>query len=88
MRLFNPVCYETALPYLGQPTRLLLRNGQWLEGQVIAVRPDGILFNSSNPGLFFYPFAAIALLALSFGVGYGIGRSSGYYPYRPHPYYF
>jgi len=86
LRRFNTICYETALPYLGQPTRMLLRNGQWLEGQVVGVYPDGILFNSSNPGLFFYPFAAIALLALSFGVGYSIGRSAAYYPYRL--YYF
>jgi hypothetical protein len=89
LRHFNKNDYRTALAFQGQYANLFLHNGQCLSGQVIKVYPDGILFNSSNPGLFFYPFAAIALLALSFGAGFGLGRATAYpyrYPFYGYPY--
>jgi len=87
LRLFNNVTYETALPFQGMQAGLLLKNGKHYTGQVVEVRPDGILFHSSNPGFFFLPFAAIALLALTFGAGYGVGRAAYGYPgYGPYPY--
>lgn len=89
MHLFKNVTYESILPYQGRQATLFLRDGSQYTGQIVQVYRDGILFHSSNPGFFFLPFAAIALLALSFGVGYSIGRSS--YPwygwYGPYPYY-
>ena len=61
-------------------------NYTWIEWQKTKIP---ILFHSSNPGLFFYPFAAIALLALSvplaLGIGYGVGRRSVYPPYPAYP---
>lgn len=93
LRLFHDqISYQTALPYVGQHSRMLLSNGKWLEGRVVEVRRDGILFHSNNPGLFFYPFAAVALLALSvpfaFGLGYGLGASRPPYYYGGSPYYY
>lgn len=86
MRLFNPVTYETALTCYGKQSELVLKNGKKYHGYVADVRPDGILFHSSNPGFLFLPFAAIALLALTVpfaaAAGYGLGRRAAYpYPY-------
>jgi hypothetical protein len=93
--LFRNVTYESALPYQGMQATLFLKNGKSYTGRVVQVRQDGILFHSSNPGFLFLPFAAIALLALSFGAGYGLGRAAyppygwyGGYPYRPYPYLY
>jgi len=91
LRLFGKVSYESALPYQGKQAGMLLTNGKYFTGQVVEVRHDGILFHSSNPGLFFAPFAAIALLALSFGAGFGVGRATypgyPYYGRYPYPWY-
>lgn len=92
MRLFNPVTYEAALSCYGQYTELVLKNGKIYHGYVHEVRPDGILFHSSNPGFLFLPFAAIALLALTVpfaaAAGYSVGRRSAYpYPYPGYGYY-
>jgi len=87
LHLFRNVCYESIAPYQGRQVTLFLRDGRQYTGQIVQVYRDGILFHSSNPGFFFLPFAAIALLALSFGVGYSVGRTSyprygwGGYPY-------
>ena len=99
MRLFNPVTYETAMACYGQRSQLVLRNGKKYQGYVADVRPDGILFHSDNPGFLFFPFAAVALLALTVpfaaAAGYGLGRASAYrYPYPGYgaypgyPYYY
>ena len=90
MRLFNNITYKTVYPYQGMPATLTLKNGKQYTGRVVEVRQDGILFHSSNPGYLFLPFAAVALLALSFGAGYGVGRAAqpnyaAYYGY-PTPY--
>jgi len=88
LRLFNNGTYESALPYQGMQGTLFLKDGKHYTGQVVQVRPDGILFHSNNPGFLFLPFAAIALLALSFGAGYGVGRATAYPPYPPYPPYY
>lgn len=76
------------LAYQGQMVRLQTADGKWYHGRVVEVRQDGILFHSSNPGFLFLPFAAIALLALSFGAGYAVGRGPyGGYGYSGYPYY-
>lgn len=91
MRLFKPDYYNV-FPYQGCKAQMVLADGKRLKGEIIEVRHDGILFNSDNPGLFFYPFAAIAALTLlaipfAYGAGYGAGTAYGRYPYGRYPYY-
>lgn len=89
MRLFQPVTYQTAMSCYGRYSEVVLKDGRSYHGRVVDVRPDGILFHSSNPGFLFLPFAALALLALAVpfaaAAGYGWGRSTAY-AYGPYPY--
>jgi hypothetical protein len=85
LRLFHSVNYDSILPLWGSQVDVYLKCGEYYSGRIVEVRQDGILFHSSNPGFFFLPFAAIALIALSvpfaFGLGYAAGRSSYGYAY-------
>lgn len=85
MSVIQPVTYRTAHLFRRKQVNVLLKNGQWLKGEIVEVRPDGILLWSPNPGWFFLPFTAVALLALAvpfaFGLGYALGRPNYYPPY-------
>ncbi|RNC29920.1 MAG: hypothetical protein AWM53_00140 [Candidatus Dichloromethanomonas elyunquensis] len=96
MTLFKntQINYAMLAPHVGKRATVSLYGGKTYHGEIVAVRQDGILFHSDNPGFLFLPFLAVAALALTvplaFGVGYGAGRRAyGPYPYPyPSPYYY
>ncbi|ABZ83292.1 hypothetical protein HM1_1285 [Heliomicrobium modesticaldum Ice1] len=78
--ILRPVCYRTVSPHCGKPAQMRLNCGRVLRGRIQRVTPNGVWFYSSNPGLFFYPFFAISVLALTlpFWAGFGYGYGRGY----------
>lgn len=89
MTLFknNQLNYETLSPYCGRYATVRLSNGKTYTGQIVEVHRDGILFHSNNPGFIFFPFLAVAALALTIPFAYGLGYNAGLRsPYGLYPY--
>lgn len=94
MSCINPVCYQTVSPCVGRHARMRMNNGKVYTGKIAAVRPDGILFHSSNPGFIFAPFFAVAALALTlpflvypWSAGYARGYTRGFARGYTYPVY-
>lgn len=79
--------YAMIAPHVGKRATVSLFNGEHYTGEIVEVRQDGILFHSDNPGFLFFPFLAVAALALTVPLAYGLGYGAGSrYPYGRPPY--
>lgn len=84
---YNCVTYEQIAPWRGHYANICLWDGHEMNGHIVEVRHNGVLFHSSNPGFLFLPFAAIAAFALTAPLAFGLGYALGARPY-PRPYYY